>query len=120
MYKLRLPSDPSRQDSPKLLTSIPAKCLVSSGLQDHLQVSSPRICARGCPAKSSVAPRGPHSHIPPLTSDLPFMSGVGKFCCSAHPSPPPLAAELCFALHAPRPTCAVSRSECSNSNFGMQ
>lgn len=37
MYKVRMPSDPNA-DSPKLLTSIPARCLVSTGLQDHLQL----------------------------------------------------------------------------------
>ena len=38
MYKVRIASDPSREDSPMISTSIPARCLVSAGMQDHLQV----------------------------------------------------------------------------------
>lgn len=39
VYKVRIPSDPGSEDSPRISTSIPAKCLISSGMQDHLQVS---------------------------------------------------------------------------------
>ena len=40
MYKLRIQADPSDASSPKLLTSIPARCLASAGFKDNLQAST--------------------------------------------------------------------------------